>query len=170
MTSTDIAETPQQRVAQTRSQPGKVTGKLSQAIDRMVELGEPWDEAGRAVGMDARSMRKALAKPHVIRHLKQRREVFRESACAGNIHTLLEIRAQRDNQMARVQAVKALEQLGDDPAQKAQSVQSPGIVIVVGAGAVAAPVLTEHQRALDAKPLIEQGSDVLGQTVTGNDT
>jgi hypothetical protein len=148
----------------------RISAKVRTAIRAMVWDGLVRKAAAQAAGLADHSLYLALRDPRVRSHYLAELEVLRTSERARNIHALVDVRDQKANAMARVQAVKALEQLGDDPAQKAQSVQSPGIVIVVGAGAVAAPVLTEHQRALDAKPLIEQGSDVLGQTVTGNDT
>ena len=93
-----------------RSKSGRVTGRLAEAIELMIEEGKPWDDAARAVGMSARSMRKALDKPHVIAFLRTRKQVFRALASAGNISALVDVRQNSGNAMARVQAVRALEQ------------------------------------------------------------
>jgi hypothetical protein len=57
--------------------------------------------------------------------------VLRTSERARNIHALCSVRDQTDNQMARVNAVKALEQL-EDQAPAGNSLQrSPGLQIVI---------------------------------------
>jgi hypothetical protein len=142
--STDIAAPSHQAIsARTRSRPERVTGKLAQAFDRMIELGEPWDEAARSVGLTARSMRKALAKPHVIRFLKERRQVFREAASARNILRLCELRDQDTNMMAATKAVQILEQLGDEDVYggaRGGIVTQPGLIIqIIAADAPATP-------------------------------
>jgi hypothetical protein len=54
--------------------------------------------------------------------------VLRTSERARNIHTLCEVRDQTDNQMARVNAVKALEQLGDQEVGVGSQRHAPGLV------------------------------------------
>jgi hypothetical protein len=71
---------------------------------------------------------------------------LRTSERARNFHTLTEVRDQKKNQMARVNAVKAMEQL-DDAQQSSRGAQSlPGlqIVIVQGGAPAATPVTIEH--------------------------
>jgi hypothetical protein len=70
-------------------------------------------KAAVKAGLTVRAMRKALQKPHVVKHLKQRRDVFRNSVCAANIHRLAKIRDAADN-MPAVNAIKELERLGED--------------------------------------------------------
>lgn len=147
--STDLAPTEpthQAIAVKTRSKPGRVTGKLADAINRMIDLGERWDDAARAVGLSARTMRKALERPHVVAHLRTQKQVFREAACTANIKRLCEIRDAANN-MPAVQAIKALEQLGDDPQANAQRSQSPGIVIVIGAPAP--PAVQQQGQVID---------------------
>jgi len=122
-----------QIAARERTQPGKVTGKLRTACDAMVFEGRPYDEAARSVDMTVAAMRKALAKPHVQAYLRVQREVLRTSLCGGNILALAYVRDQTDNQMARVQAVKALEQIGEEQARTA-SPSTPGLVVVINTG------------------------------------
>jgi hypothetical protein len=57
---------------------------------------------------------------------------LRTSERARNIHVLAEIREQTGNQMARVQAVKTLEQISDAEQQTGRGSQlTPGLVIVI---------------------------------------
>jgi hypothetical protein len=69
--------------------------------------------------------------------------VLRTSERARNIHTLAEVRDQTSNQMARVQAVKALEHIDDNENGRPSSNSLPGlqIVIVQGGSAVAPPMI-----------------------------
>ena len=122
----------------TRSAPQRVTGKLADAINRMVELGERYDDAGRAVGLTARSMRKALDRPHVIAFLRARKQVFREAASTANIKRLCEIRDAANN-MPAVQAIKALEQLPDDNVSAAKGLM-PGFVVQIVNVQAGAPI------------------------------
>lgn len=115
----------------TRSAPNRVTGKLSLAIDLMIEQGLTWDKAAIQVKLTVRSMRLAMQRPHVIRFLRERREVFRSHASAGNIRRLVQMRDQDENKMAVVQAIKALEQIGEDQSATRGVASSPGMVIVV---------------------------------------
>lgn len=106
----------------------KVTGKVAQAIRLMIQEGMPWDQAATAVGMPVRTMRLAIAKPHVIKWMKAEREVFRDHICAANIHRLAEIRDHKPN-MPAVNAILALERRDDEKAIAARQTV-PGFVIV----------------------------------------
>lgn len=155
MTATDLAtiEQPTRQAieAQDRSKPLQVTGKLKRALEAMVWEGARRNEAAEKAGMTDHSLRSALKKPHVKRHYLAELDVLRTSERARNIHTLAEVRDQKSNQMARVQAVKALEQLADDePTQSARS-RVPGVTIII---AGAAPQTT-HLVQNDPKPLID---------------
>lgn len=149
--------TRQQLAAEGRSAPGKVTGKLKTALHAMIWLGMKRAEAAAHSGLKEQSLYVALARPHVRGYYLQQLEVLRTSERARNIHTLAEVRDQTSNQMARVTAVKALEQLEDQPASVAARANPPGLVIVIQS-----PALMEHQRSIEAKPLIEH--DPISQT------
>jgi hypothetical protein len=120
----------------TRRQPRKagIDSRITQAIERMIELGEPWDEAARNVNLTVRAMRKALTRPNVIQYLKRRREVFREAASAGNIRRLVEVRQQNTNLMAATKAIQILESLGEDEFGRrggSSAPLSPGLIIQI---------------------------------------
>jgi hypothetical protein len=61
----------------------------------------------------------------------------------ANIAALAEVRDQQDNQMARVRAVQALEQIPDELARSSSMVQSPGVTIQI----VAAPTRPVSDKA-----------------------
>jgi hypothetical protein len=120
--------------AATASKPNRVTGKLAEAIDIMIEAGAMWDAAAVQAGLTVRSMRLAMQRPHVIAYLKQRREVFRVNASAGNIHRLLKLAVQEDNKAAAVTAIKAMEQIGEVEAASGIRTSLPGLQIVIVQG------------------------------------
>jgi hypothetical protein len=130
-----------------RSKSGRVTGRLAEAIELMIEEGKPWDDAARTVGMSARSMRKALDKPHVIAFLRARKQVFRALASAGNISALVDVRQNSGNAMARVQAVRALEQLEEQAGTAPHPQRAPGVVIVIESVEHAATIVEGSARA-----------------------
>jgi hypothetical protein len=138
--------------AKTASAPGKVTGKLASAIDIMIEEGQPWDKAAVKAGLTVRAMRLAIQRPHVVAYLKARREVFRVNASAGNIHRLVKMRDQDENKMAVVQAIKTLEQIGDEQQANGRVSAMPGLQIVIVQSGVNAALT-----ANDTKPLITIG-------------
>lgn len=127
------AEQPSRQALQaaTASKPNRVTGKLAEAIDLMIETGSTWDKAATQAGLTVRTMRLALQRPHVIAYLKARREVFRVNACAGNIHRLVKVADSDRNAMAVVAAVKAMEQIGELEAATGGRSALPGLQIVI---------------------------------------
>jgi hypothetical protein len=116
---------------QGRSEPGKVTGKLKVALDAMVWIGLSRSEAATKAGLSEHSLYNALRKPHVRQHYLNELEVLRTSERAKNIHALADVR-DGTNQMARVAAVKALEQLSEETqGRSGTSVSSPGLTIQI---------------------------------------
>lgn len=136
--------------AQDRSAPRQVTGKLKRALDLMVWERKTDSEAAVTVKMNVLSIRNAMQKAHVRAYYIAQRDVLRTRECAANIHTLIDVRDQTSNQMARVQAVKALEQLEDQPQSGRSAGQVAGFVIQV----INNPApLTGDQASIEAKPL-----------------
>lgn len=151
--TTDLSpQTTRQAVeAADRSAPGRVTGRLKTAIDKMVWEGARRAEAAKSSSMTDHSLRSALNKPHVKAYYRQQLDVLRTSERARNIHALVDVRDQTENKMARVQAVKALEQISDDEQVNRGQQAAPGMVIVINNG----PPLIQHQARIEPKPLIE---------------
>jgi hypothetical protein len=139
MPSTSLAiETEQSAIPAIASKSDKierVTGKVRVAIERMVWDGLPRSKAAEAAGLSEHGLYKAFRKPPVKAFYMAQLEVLRTSERARNIHTLVDVRDQESNQMARVQAVKALEQIDDVEQASRGSQMQPGMQIVIVTGA-----------------------------------
>lgn len=122
---------PRTEVAQNRSERGKITGRLRVALDAMIWQGMTRRQAADHAKMSEHSLYSALVKTHVRQWYLRQLDVLRTSERARNIHTLVEVRDDPANKMARVQAVKALEQLDDEVTARRGSgfSASPGLVI-----------------------------------------
>ena len=106
-------------------------------------------EAGRSVGMHARSIRQSLAKAHVLSYLRRARQVLRETARAQNIHHQIKMRAESPNEMARLGAMKLLEQDDDRGDARSHVPVMPGLVVVIassGAPLPKPPIAIEHDK------------------------
>lgn len=134
--------------------PLRVTGKNKAAIDAMVWEGLKRRDAAEKAGLKDHALYVALTKPHVKAYYLAQLDVLRTSERARNIHTLAEVRDQTSNQMARVQAVKALEQISDDPVGASTASQSPGVVVQIINQAPAMASVIQHDGTIDDKPLI----------------
>jgi hypothetical protein len=143
------------------SKPLRVTGKLRQACMFLVHEGLPWKEAAIKADFTPAAMLYALQRPHVVAFVRQQRDVLRASMCGANILALVEVRDQKLNQMARVNAVLALERMDDQQVAAGQHRAAPGLTIVIETHGPATEL-----RHSEAKPLITlertlptQGSD-----------
>ena len=128
----NVAFTDNPRERKTVTPAKRIGGRLKLALDLMVwGNGErrylPDNEAAAIAGLNVISIRNALHKPHVLAYYKQQREVLRARESPANIHRLCEIRDAADN-MPAVNAIRALEQLGDEQTNK-PSIATPGVVI-----------------------------------------
>jgi hypothetical protein len=119
------------QIARSERKSLQATSLVRKAIELMVWEGHRRDDAAKAAGMLPKSLYNAFRKHHVRAYYLTQLEVLRTSERARNIHALCSVRDQTDNQMARVNAVKALEQL-EDQAPAGNSLQrSPGLQIVI---------------------------------------
>jgi hypothetical protein len=134
MTETDLTPTRQAIAAKDRSSKLVISGKLARALDMMTwgdQTGKPlpWDEAGRTVGISARSMRRSLERPAVRAYLMTQKEVLRTALSARNLFHLDELVSQRENKGAAVQAARTIEGM-DAPTPAAMDPRMhPGITI-----------------------------------------
>lgn len=138
-----------------------VTGKNKRAIDLMVWHGLKRNEAAEQAGLKDHALYVALSKPHVKAYYMQQLDVLRTSERARNFHALTEVRDQTANAMARVNAVKAMEQIEQVSEGTGISARTPGVTIVI-AGEQQRVAVLGHQRETDAKPLIDNDT---GQSV-----
>jgi hypothetical protein len=136
----------------------RIGGRLKQALDLMI-WGDgkrrylPDNEAAAIAGLNVLSIRNALQKPHVLAYYREQREVLRARESPANIHRLCEIR-DADNNMPAVNAIKALEMIGDEQTSRPNT-PTPGISIrIVQVSSPPAPI------DIKAAPRIIDASDV----------
>jgi hypothetical protein len=115
------------RLARNKTPPLRISRRVKQAIDTIVHDRKAWDQAANEAGLTTRAMRLAIEKPHVLAYYKAQCVVLREFRRARNIHRLGDI-ADADDNMPAVNAIKALEQLSDEPTNKPNTA-SPGVTI-----------------------------------------
>ena len=111
----------------------RVPEKVRLAITTMVEEGEDFISAGKRHGVTAQMMRRWLGRAECISFLRKERARFRATVCAQNEAVLVSIRDTSDggNQMARVHAVRTLEQLADNEVARPSNAQTPGVVLKI---------------------------------------
>lgn len=115
--------------------PLRVAGKLKTTIDAMVWEGKTWQEGAKVAGMDLRACRRALEKPHVQRYIREQRAAFRSALSTRNETVLADVRDKSLNGMARVAAVRALDQLSDNEHVLPSRQVTPGVVVMVNVNA-----------------------------------
>jgi hypothetical protein len=131
----DLAFADKSQLARNKTPPARITPRVRDAIMLMVNEGLRYNEAAAQVGLTTEAMRLALQKPHVLAVYRAQCQVLRDAQRARNIHRLAQIRDADDN-MPAVNAIKALEQLADDPQSKPTHA-SPGVTIrIVNVSAV----------------------------------
>ena len=140
---------PLNRYSAPKSAQGRVTGRLKRALDMMIWDGIRDNDAAVANRITVTALRIALNRPHVRSYYRGQLQVLREREGSLNIHALVEVRDQKTNHMARVQAIKVLEQLNDDPQATASRSTSPGFVIIVAGNA---PSTTPSTTLVDVTP------------------
>ena len=121
------------------------SGSVPRALDLMVYEGHSRDQAAKLVGMLPKSLANALRRASVKQYYAQALEILRTSERARNIHALTAVRDESSNAMARVAAVKTLEQI-EDVAVGTSAPTRPGIIIVIGG---APPCPLPPMRAID---------------------
>src|SRR6516164_3589392 len=110
-------------LARNKQPPLRITKRVKDAIHAMVVDKQRWDDAARSVGLTARHMRLALEKPHVIAYLRKQLDVSRGARQVANYHRLCEI-ADAENNMPAVNAIKALEMIGDEQTTNSANVDA----------------------------------------------
>lgn len=133
MTELPAAPTRQALAIEGRSGKGVVSGKLKTALDLMIWEGIKRDDAAAKAGLKDHSLKVALRKPHVLSYFNGELAALRQSLKAKNIHRLDGIADASPNQMAKVQAIRTLEQLTEHADQRPGGGSAPpaGLTIVV---------------------------------------
>jgi len=140
----EVAFSDQTALARNKTPTPRITPRVRDAVDAIVGLGMPYDQAARQVGLSTYALRLALAKPHVAAYMRQQLKVLRDARGPRNFHRLCEI-ADAQNNMPAVQAIRALELIGDEQTNNKQTV-SPGVAIRI------VNVTTTNPLANSAKP------------------
>jgi len=137
-----------------RSAPGRVTGKLKIAIDRLVWFGDRRADAAAAANLTDHGLRTALRKSHVLAYLRAELALLREGERPRNVHRLAELRDQDENRAAAVKAVQVLEQLTENETQYTPR-QGPAFqIIVIDAAGKPLPVQPEQTpQIIDHQPI-----------------
>ena len=110
----------------------------------------PDNEAAAIAGLNVLSIRNALQRPHVLAYYKQQREVLRSRESPANIHRLCEIRDAADN-LPAVNAIRALESLGEGAALQFAEAPTPGVIIRVLVPQPA-PIVPQPAQPIDITP------------------
>jgi hypothetical protein len=113
------------------------------AIIEMIETGADFISAAKSNGLQPQTMRRWLGRAECISFLRKERARFRATVCAQNESVLQSIRDDRDgNQMARVHAIKTLEQLDEEGSmRRSTDLPTPGVTIrIVNVAAQPAPI------------------------------
>jgi hypothetical protein len=153
-----------------------ITARLRHALDLMI-WGDvdgrvpSWDEAGRAMNISARSMRKSLERPVVRAYLREQKQVFRATISAKSLWRLDELAAQRTNMNAAVAAIKVIED-GDVASIGNNNNSPPAVVINILSGQVAAApdyVVSASVKpaAFDLQPVIKPAAPTPGRDRQG---
>jgi hypothetical protein len=131
----------------------RMTRRVKAAIDAMVWQGLKRDEAAQFANLKDNSLYVALSKPDVRAYYLQQLDVLRTSERARNFHALVDVRDQTGNAMARVNAVKAMEQIEQVSDHVGVLGRAPGVTIVIAAPAQATAFI-DHEGYNASKPLI----------------
>ena len=151
MSNHDVAFADNSHLARNRTPKLRITKRVKDAIGIIVETGAAYNEAAAHVGMSTYRLRLALDKPHVVAYMRQQLKVLREARGPRNFHRLCQI-ADDQNNMPAVQALRTLEQLGDEQTNKPNA-PSPGVTIrIVNVAQMPPPSDIKAPRIIDAEP------------------
>jgi len=143
----EVAFADNSRLARNKQPPLRISKRVKDAIDAIVQSGKRWDDAAIENGMTTRNMRLALERPHVLAYYKAQLKVLREARSARNFHRLCEI-ADAENNMPAVNAIKALEGISDEQTNNKQTT-APGVTIRIVN--VSGTQVAHDQTTIDAK-------------------
>jgi hypothetical protein len=110
-----------------------VPARVKKAVAFLIEEKADLQAAALHAGLSTRDLRRYMGQPHVRRYSLEQRQLALEAFCLGSPAALTEIRDTSENSMARVQAVKAGEQLRVGALEDEVTAQKrgPGLQIVI---------------------------------------
>jgi hypothetical protein len=130
--------------------------------------------AAQHVGMPTFKLRYAMVQPHCVAWMLREKQARLEACVPGNISALTSIRDDRSNQMASVAAVRQLEIMLDNTAERtgigrqAQEKRAPGLQIVVLQSDGSSKIAFQPP-APAATPLIEATPESVTETSVPSD-
>jgi len=98
---------------QQRSKPRRVSGRLKVALDAIVHQALEMDAAAKQAGITTRAVRQALQKPWVMGYMREQKALLVQELAASNPHHLRTLRGASPNQMVRLGAVRAIEDIAE---------------------------------------------------------
>jgi hypothetical protein len=114
-------------------------------------------DAAKEAGLDTRSAKVYLGRPHVIAHYRAEKQRLIEEVSLGNPAALADIRDKADNSMSRVAAAKALEQMRVEAVQESGGAprRSPGLVVIIKTAGQPAQIVAPPMPApmIDVTPI-----------------
>jgi hypothetical protein len=122
------------KLARNKTPKPRITKRVKDAIDAIVERGIAYNEAAAETGLTTRAMRLALERPHVLSYLKQQLKVLRDARGPRNFHRLCAIADAADN-LPAVHAIRALELLSEEATARRSDTPTPGVVLNILAAA-----------------------------------
>ena len=112
--------------------PRRIPQAVQAAVLLMIHEGTDFVTAAQANGLRPDTMRRWLHRPELVSLIRRERAAFRQAICSGNEHALAAIRDEpAGNAMAKVNAIRTLEALGEEAALRSSEAPSPGIVLRV---------------------------------------
>ena len=127
-------------LARNKTPKPRITKRVKDAIDAIVERGIAYNEAAAESGLTTRAMRLALERPHVLSYLRGQLKVLRDARTPRNFHRLCAIADAADN-LPAVHAIRALELLSEDQAARRSDTPTPGVVLnIVHASSLVQPI------------------------------
>jgi hypothetical protein len=130
----------------------KMTPQVRAACDFMIFEAMSWDAAAVKAGVPARSMRRALHRPYVLKYLRDERQVLLAAISTATPLRLAQLRDQDENRNAAVNAARTLEGLDTDTPHRGGHASAPGFVIVFNSPLSALPA-GEPVIAIEASPV-----------------
>jgi hypothetical protein len=115
-------------LARNKTPKPRITKRVKDAIDAIVERGIAYNEAATESGLTTRAMRLALERPHVLAYLRQQLKVLRDARGPRNFHRLCAIADAADN-LPAVHAIRALELLSEEVTARRTDAPTPGVVL-----------------------------------------
>jgi hypothetical protein len=110
--------------------PRQIPQSVRAAALKMIHEGCDFVVAAQASGLRPDTLRRWLHRNELVSFIRRERAAFREAICSGNEHALAAIRDEpTGNSMAKVNAIRTLEALGEGAALRSGELPSPGVTI-----------------------------------------